>query len=409
MLLTQFVLNNRAMLLIKIANIEEINNSRSSWNHLASTMKFPSVFLTWEWVTTWIKHFGQLYKPIIIFIYDDSELKAIAPFAQRSLRFRNRLIKAKLLTLCGSLELYPDHLDIICEANASDIYAEMVLDYFSNDYREWDVIYLPFLASGGHLDNSLVSSKRNYKITQSVDIIAPYLKIDENFKIFLAGLDRKKRYNLSRETKILFDSNISILKVNNDYELENYLNELFHLHKIRTGNKKISSSFSKNDIMAFHKDVSRIFLELGWLRLYLLKNNADDKAISAAYGFVYAKRFNYYQTGFDPEWQRFSPGKILIFKILEELHNTDTNEFDFLGGNDSYKTYWTKNYKMMSTFSIYNNNIIGQVECFANNIISKVQSKRHHTLWRFWGNVKKIFNLVFQLMSLNTKQMKNEE
>jgi|WetSurMetagenome_2_1015567.scaffolds.fasta_scaffold04968_8 hypothetical protein len=397
------------MLLIKIASIEEINNSRESWNHLASSMKLPSVFLTWEWITTWIKHFGKRYNLLIIFIYKESELKAIAPLAQISLRFRNKLLNAKVITLCGSLELYPDHLDIICGENDSDIYAKMVLDYFFYTYKKWDVMYLPYLADGGDLDNSLKSLQLKYRITRSDNIIAPYLKTDKSFESILSGMDRKKRYNLTREIKLLLDNNISMLKVNNDLELESGLKELFLLHKARAGNKNISSDFYKDEIISFHKEISRIFLELGWLRLYLLKKLDDNKAVSAAYGFVYGQRFNYYQTGLDPDWQRFSPGKILISKILEDLHNSDTKEFDFLGGNDSYKTYWTKNYKMMSTFSIYNRTIMGQIEYLANNVLSRLRSKRLPILGRFWGKVTKVCILAFQLMSFNTRQRENEE
>jgi hypothetical protein len=377
------------MSMIRIANLEEIGNSRESWNNLVSSMKFPTVFLTWEWVTTWFKHFGRLYKPVVIFIYDNSELKAIAPFAQRSIRFRNKLVNAKVISLCGSFELYPDHLDIICKENDSeDIYAKMVLDYFFNNYREWDVMYLPYLADGGYLDNCLKTFQYKYRITRSENIIAPELKIDKEFESFLAGMDRKKRYNLSRETKILFEHKISFLKVNTDIELERGLNELFLLHKARAGNKNISSSFCRDEIICFHKEISKIFLQLGWLRLYLLKKYDEDKTISAAYGFVYGQRFNYYQTGFDPEWQRFSPGKVLISKILEDLHNTDTKVFDFLGGSDSYKTFWTKNYKMMSTFTIFNKTFMGHFEYFANYAISRLRAKRLPAVRRFWPGQK---------------------
>lgn len=362
------------MLEIKLATKEDIGKSRESWNSLVSSMRLPTIFLTWEWITTWLKHFGKQYILFVLFIYDDCELKAIVPLAKRSLIFKNKLIKVNVITFCGCLELYPDHLDIICSADDTNNYAIIILDYFLYEYKDWDVMYLPYIADNGCLESSLKLSNNSFRLIKSDDTIAPFINLENGIDSCLAEMDRKKRYNLNRESKLLFDKNISFSVVNSEYDLEYGLNELFELHKERAGNKNIISAFYRDDIMNFHKEISKIFLELDWLKLYLLKNNDNNKAISAAYGFIYGQSFSYYQTGFDPEWQRSSPGKILILKILEDLCRYNVKEFDFLGGNDSYKTYWTKKYRLMSTYTIFNNNLIGRMEYFADYGLCKLKS-----------------------------------
>ncbi len=358
---------------IRIATIEEIHNSRVIWNNLVKSMKLPTVFLSWEWITTWLKHFGKLYKPIIIFIYDHSDLKAIIPLSQRSMKLRSKLLNAEVISFCGSIELYPDHLDMICAQDNADSYAKETMDFLLNTYNKWDVMYLPYLAGDGYFDKYFRRNK-NRRTIESEEIIAPFIKVENDLESILAGLARKKRYNLMREQNILFNHNISMTKISNCDELESGLEELFLLHKARAGENRITSSFYKDDIINFHRDLSRLFLELGWLGLYLLKEIDTGKAISAAYGFVHEKRFNYYQTGLDPAWQRFSPGKVLIYKILEDICRTDVAEFDFLGGNDNYKTYWTKDHRFMRTYSIFNRNIVGTLEYYANMLVNSIKS-----------------------------------
>src|ERR1700690_4643 len=160
---------------IRIATIEEVYNSREIWNHLVTSMKLPSVFLTWEWITTWLKHFGKLYSPVIIFIYDQSDLKAIIPLSQRSMKLRSKPLNAQVISYCGSIELYPDHLDIICAQDNADAYAQEAVNFLLNTYNQWDVMYLPFLAADGYLDKYFRLNK-DQRTIESDEIAAPFIK-----------------------------------------------------------------------------------------------------------------------------------------------------------------------------------------------------------------------------------------
>lgn len=368
---------------IKIASIEEINASRETWNSLVKSMKLPTVFLTWEWITTWLKHFEKKYEPVIVFIYSDCNIKAIVPLSKSSMKLRTRLFNFQVLSFCGSIELYPDHLDVICAEDNADIYVKMLFDFFLNTYTKWDVMHLPFLAGDGHLAKWLQWNSTKHKTIQSDVIIAPFLKVEHDFEAFLGGFERKKRYNLMREKNILFKNDVSLTKVSDKAELETGLKDLFLLHNARAGEKKVTSTFSKDAILNFHREIARIFLEIGWLRLFLLKKNDSGEAISAAYGFVHEKRFNYYQTGLDPIWLRFSPGKILIYKMLEDMYHSDIMEFDFLGGNDNYKTYWTRDYRVMRTYSVFNKNIMGNIEFRADILFAFLKSISNTVTARF--------------------------
>lgn len=338
-------------------------------------MALPTVFLSWEWITGWIKHFGKHYNILVLFVFDQSELRAILPLAQRAIRLEDGFLRVNTITLCGSIELYPDHLDIICnrEDNAN-IYIKQLFYFLTHEYQEWDILQFAFLAGKGDLSSWFQCANNGHKVKLSNKTISPCLSMETDFdSFFKKNMKRKKRYNLNRERKILIEEhNVKLRKIERLEELKKGLEDLFRLHRVRAQQKGITSTFEGDKIYNFHREISKIFLELGWLRFYLLESHHN--AISAAYGFVFDRRFNLYQTGLDPEWRDYSPGKIMIFTILEDMFNEDIVEFDFLGGSDNYKTFWTKNYREMVTINIFNRNICASVEYWASNLRDRIKS-----------------------------------
>jgi len=62
-------------------------------------------------------------------------------------------------------------------------------------------------------------------------------------------------------------------------------------------------------------------------------------------------------------------------KLLDDLGvEYYYEDVDFLGGDDSYKTYWTKDRRFMRTYSIFNRNITGTLEYCANKLVNSIKS-----------------------------------
>jgi CelD/BcsL family acetyltransferase involved in cellulose biosynthesis len=62
--------------------------------------------------------------------------------------------------------------------------------------------------------------------------------------------------------------------------------------------------------------------------------------IAAEYHFV-GKRTNYsYQSGIDPERMNVSPGHLANFFSVRRAIEEGRAHFDFLRGDESYKTFW---------------------------------------------------------------------
>lgn len=372
---------DRSMLKIKLASAEEVANSREIWNGLVSSMRLPSVFLTWEWVTCWLEHYGKTHLPLIIFIYEGRDLRAIIPLVRKHTRVPDGFLKVKAISFCGNYVLCPDHLDIICAEGKAYMYIDMMINYFLNTYKDWNVLHLSFLAENGNIDKWIQLNRHNHRIKLSGQTVAPYISTEGDFNSYCKRFNSKSRYNLKKREKNLFETKgVTFHRIETQEELEKGIEDLFNLHEKRADEKGIKSTFVGDEVLDFHRDISKTFLEKGWLRFYFLKNG--DKAISAVYGFVFERKFYHYQTGLDPEWQKFGPGNIINFKILEEIFNDEIVEFDFLGGDEGYKSFWTNDYKTIKTYNIYKKNIVGIIEKTASRLIISLKSLRRFMLNR---------------------------
>src|SRR4029078_8291613 len=58
---------------------------RTSWNCLLSKSKSDTIFLTWEWISSWWGAYAKDAQLWIVLVYDDAEaLVGIVPFCLRS-------------------------------------------------------------------------------------------------------------------------------------------------------------------------------------------------------------------------------------------------------------------------------------------------------------------------------------
>jgi CelD/BcsL family acetyltransferase involved in cellulose biosynthesis len=67
----------------------------------------------------------------------------------------------------------------------------------------------------------------------------------------------------------------------------------------------------------------------------------NGKPAGCLYGFLYGGKFYYYQSGFDPAYEKYSPGMIVFGLSIQAAIEEGAYEFDLLHGDESYKSRWT--------------------------------------------------------------------
>ena len=81
--------------MLKITEINDLNlflNLKSEWNGVLRRSKDDSIFLTWEWLSTYWKYFGKERKLRILLMEDKNQIIAIAPLRQQRVNFGTPII-----------------------------------------------------------------------------------------------------------------------------------------------------------------------------------------------------------------------------------------------------------------------------------------------------------------------------
>lgn len=369
---------------VKIADMNEFRNSQYIWNKLVLAMPFPSIFCTWEWIYTWRESFGNKYECLILMIYKDTELKAILPLASQKVFFKKKYLFGRLLSYCGSMDLYPDHVDIICAQEDIKECLDASFHFLFTKYRCWDVLYVPLVLGNSYFLSHVQHEKLDFCRDVEQSSVAPFITLSGNFKEYIGKRNKKFRDNLkSRRNKLYRDFGMKYESFNSS-RIEESLNSLFYLHGLRANKKGINSTFSNVQINKFHHNFAARIQRNGWLSINFLKNEND--IIAASYNFVLGGTVFSYQKGIHPAWEKYGPGAVLLYELINEAFTSGNREYNFLQGDEGYKYQWTEEYRRLFDIHIYNRTIKG-------SIVKKVFRVKN----KLSNNFKKILSTVISM------------
>jgi len=365
---------------VRIADFEDILKNKESWNELVHRMRLPSVFCTWEWMSLWWKHYGKPYRPLVLLISKQDELKGILPLASRTMIIEDAVLPVRTIILWSSTDLYPDHLDIIASQEDAQPCMNAALVFLQNNYTRWDVLYFACIDEDSTIFRELERVNRSINVDLQKVSISPYIAIEkdymteiEDYKKFLG---KKARLELKRRGRKLFESFGIIYLSSNPWDDSMAIEKLFALHKLRAQRKGIKSTFGGSKLLSFHTEVAETFSNKGWLRLRFLCKGSEP--IAASYGYEFEGQWCLYQSGLDPKWESMGIGSVLRYEAIKEAFQMKLKEFDFLRGAEEYKNTWTNRAREQYDLRVYNETLLGTFfkgTCRARSSVKRIIQK----------------------------------
>ena len=341
---------------IRVATLSDSESSRDQWNLLVRSMDRPSIFCTWEWIQTWWEHFGEDYTPFVFFVYEDENLTGILPLGLRYMLPEDSLVPVRVLSFCGTYELFPDHTDLIYAGVHAKPCLNAILGFLSCNFKDWDVLHFSHVAEDSQLMKFFSHNGSRLHADLRQVSIAPYIalksKYDNDFEKYMRSLSRNKRHDLRRRRKVLHTRYGINYMHSGPNQIDIGIRRLFELHAMRASRKKIKSSFRGEKLVQFHKRISEIFTGDGSLFLRFLATG--ETVVAALYGFLFAGRLFAYQSGLDPEWESKGVGSVLMLEVIDEAAERGLTEIDFLRGSEAYKGAWTSEARTLYDILVYN-------------------------------------------------------
>jgi len=145
----------------------------------------------------------------------------------------------------------------------------------------------------------------------------------------------KKKSLIRHERKLARKGMLVDNCYNSSSDISSVLDQLFCQHIERWRNTPYPSLFLDDVSKEFYRQIVQNLGGTGFLRFTTL--HLDERLIAAHFGFVHAGRYTWYKPSFDVSLAKFSPGEVLLKRLLEAARVEPVNIFDFTIGNESFK------------------------------------------------------------------------
>lgn len=340
-----------------VTSLEEFKGLACEWEQLLRTVPGHSVFLTWEWLYYWAKHYLGGNRLKILLAFDQRErLVGIAPFYLRRTKAHG-VIPLRELRVVGSEVVCSSYLDVIVSAQHKPALLQSLYRYLFNEAQgEWDILTfadVPAESSTLDLWNELFAEAG--KVGEVVSTTCcPVIRLSGDLETYRASLGRNRRYTLQRKMKRLDAAGrVQYSRAACPSEVGPALNSLITLHQQRWSQGSTGGVFADERTRKFHRDVVQVFSERGRVSLDLLE--LDGRPIAGIYGLDYQGVYYFYLPGFDPAaLPKASPGLLLLYHRIEQAIHDGERMVDLLQGAQPYKLEWSNDVRRLITCRYYN-------------------------------------------------------
>lgn len=353
---------------MKLRVWKEIASLRDAWLDLQADGGCH-VFQTYGWVSDWLETVGkaQRVEPFIVSVSMGESPCTIIPLCVR------RIFGIRILTTIGGF-----HAD----------YAGGVLgrdNCFTSDL--WEQIGI--LAKKDNVDviwmrniPAMIEGMSNPVFNESClqGDKAHAVSINGSWQEFYESRVKSRiRADSRRQTKRLSEiGELSFLIANDESEINMLTEMMISQKRARYKAMGVKDQFIEPENRKFY--MKRNEGNIG-ARPHVSALLVDDRILAVHWGEIYRGTFYYLMPSHAPEWEKYSPGRLLLEYLLQWCFSAGLQVFDFTGGGEAYKLEWenlvTVLYKyecaltikgkaFLMTSNVYRDHVRGRINALRN-------------------------------------------
>ena len=332
---------------------------RHEWTELLSDSRANCLFLTWEWLFTWWKHFGQRLTLSIVTVRSGGRLVGLAPFAMQPARASN-LWTLMPLEFLGRGSVGSDYLDVIVRSGYEDAAVRALADHLAARNVALGLAQL-HQDGAAALDLAQRLETSGWRMTGAVTDVCPFIDLRQHtWSTYLQSLGPALRYNFRRRLRNLEKlGEVRFERAETEAQVAERFDQLVDFHNRRWTELGGSEAFHEPALIAFHRDFTTLALARGWLRLLTL--SVSDRPVSLLYCFRYGHAFLGYQSGFDVEYRKHSVGLVSVGLAIRGAIEEGATEYDFLHGDEEYKFHWSNRTRQLRRIDLFPGHLRGVV------------------------------------------------
>jgi CelD/BcsL family acetyltransferase involved in cellulose biosynthesis len=320
---------------------------KSEWNKLLQRSRYNTIFLTYEWQTTWWECLGEGDLWIVAFRRGDTnELVGIAPLYLVT-PTGGRWAGKRKLNLVGCIEV-SDYLDMIVAKGWEQAVYAAFYQWLCSDAPAWDVLDLCNLPQDSltYREFHNVVEQSTYKVEISQEDVAPQFVLPYHYESYLQEqVDKKQRHEIRRkQRRAERETEVNFYYVSPQ---DNLVAEIDDFVALQQASREDKAEFMTPEMRHFFGVMAQRMQDAGWLRLCFLTINGEKTA--SLLGFEYNRRYLLYNSGYDPEaYPHLSPGWVLLSYAIQYAIAVGDHVFDFMQGDEEYKyRFGSQDYAVM--------------------------------------------------------------
>jgi CelD/BcsL family acetyltransferase involved in cellulose biosynthesis len=331
------------------------------WNRLAVRTNPNSVFFRHEWfdsVWCWTRDTCD-YR--IVCVRRDGELIGICPLVLR--RSRSAHIVVSVLEFLA----VPDTQECTLLADPADIdnVVAALIDYISSREMRWDVMRLEKLRADSRVTHEILAGMRrtSFRVQVLDGGSNPGIGLEDDWPSYYSRRSRrlKKGNNLivnrlKRDNKLV-EIRCYDIAAAGDYELASLLRTLVSL-SARSWKASTGLTLENQGPGAFITRLSEHAMHNSWLLVWVLTIDGEPAAME------YQLEFNGVVSGlradYDSRFDRYSPGTLLNWRIIEQLFKRDASYYSLGPGSNQYKMRWAEEQHQLNTVVVYGTSVRGR-------------------------------------------------
>ena len=326
----------------RITSDEEVSNLEFDWNRLSESATPPNVFMTYGWFQAWNQRLAQEDRagrhPNVLVIKKGSVVVGISPLILRQVsRFGFGARKLEFVGREG------DYNDLVLGDDPAG-QSEATVEFLAQTQDQWDLANLRDLRDTGDniscLKDALTRAGLTYRLLPEEER-CPYLAIDAPWSEMLTKRSASSRHvfrNQQSRLNRMFGEGLRVRIIENPLDEPGLLGKLIALES----QKHVGGTLSPPIIGKYPEVFQALFDSLGPRRwLYVALMELGDQPIAWRFGFRCGTKLWGYLTAYDHSFSHLSPGTMLIPHVVDYGLSHGCDEYDFLRGEESYKTRWS--------------------------------------------------------------------
>jgi CelD/BcsL family acetyltransferase involved in cellulose biosynthesis len=307
------------------------------WNDTVERAGLTHPFLRHEWLRTWWDSFGHDRGLNIMVVRAGRKILALAPLMLETARMHGVPVRRVQF-------LHNDHTpkaDVIVTERADEAY-EALWSAIVNARSKWDVLLFSQLPgdSPTHGQIARLAGTGAYATTLWQSDVSPYLELTSDWNAYVQGRHAKLKQNLrNRLNRLAKLGDVSLQIISERHAVQDARDQALALED--SGWKRDAGTAISSDpkVRQFYTLLADRAVDQGWLRLLFL--TVDGRRIAAAYASRYQDRLSFFKTGYDPDYAKYAPFKLLTYFAIRDGFSAGLREVDFLGDAEPWKLEWT--------------------------------------------------------------------